>query len=150
MWLTEQPNGNWTHQLKNTGNCFLDSCASGNIKHSSSGPGEGQWLAGPGSPRQLQSGYCPEKELPQADSPRWHSPAGAVRKAILQTPVPQSIPSVSYTHLDVYKRQILRKLCERGIFQNNGGIVSSVLSKNDFYACLLYTSMYQVYFHEFL
>lgn len=29
---------------------------------------------------------------------------------------------------------ILRKLCERGIFQNNGGIVSSVLSKNDFYA----------------
>lgn len=24
---------------------------------------------------------------------------------------------------------ILRKLCERGIFQNNGGIVSSVLSK---------------------
>ena len=29
---------------------------------------------------------------------------------------------------------VLRKLCERGIFQNNGGIVSSVLSKNDFYA----------------
>ena len=29
---------------------------------------------------------------------------------------------------------ILRKLCERGIFQNNDGIVSSVLSKNDFYA----------------
>jgi BlaI family penicillinase repressor len=29
---------------------------------------------------------------------------------------------------------VLRKLCERGIFQNNDGIVSSVLSKNDFYA----------------
>ena len=29
---------------------------------------------------------------------------------------------------------VLRKLCERGIFQNNGGTVSSVLSKNDFYA----------------
>ena len=29
---------------------------------------------------------------------------------------------------------VLRKLCERGIFQNNGGMVSSVLSRNDFYA----------------
>lgn len=29
---------------------------------------------------------------------------------------------------------VLRKLCERGIFQNNGGTVSSVLTKNEFYA----------------
>ena len=29
---------------------------------------------------------------------------------------------------------VLRKLCERGIFQNNGGMVSSVLSRNEFYA----------------
>ena len=28
----------------------------------------------------------------------------------------------------------LVKLCERGIFQNNGGTVSSVLTKNEFYA----------------
>ena len=28
---------------------------------------------------------------------------------------------------------VLRKLCERGIFQNNGGTVSSVLTKNEFY-----------------
>lgn len=29
---------------------------------------------------------------------------------------------------------VLRKLCQRGIFQNCGGMVSSVLSKGDFYA----------------
>ncbi len=29
---------------------------------------------------------------------------------------------------------VLRKLCTRGIFQNNGGMVSSVLSKDAFYA----------------
>ena len=29
---------------------------------------------------------------------------------------------------------VLRKLCDRGIFQNNGGTVSSVLSRTDFYA----------------
>lgn len=29
---------------------------------------------------------------------------------------------------------VLRKLCERGIFQNIDGIVSSVISKDDFYA----------------
>ena len=29
---------------------------------------------------------------------------------------------------------VLRKLCERGIFQNNGGMVSSRLSRQDFYA----------------
>ena len=29
---------------------------------------------------------------------------------------------------------VLRKLCERGIFQNNGGTVSSILSRSDFYA----------------
>lgn len=29
---------------------------------------------------------------------------------------------------------VLRKLCERGIFQNNGGMVSSVLSKDEFHA----------------
>ena len=29
---------------------------------------------------------------------------------------------------------VLRKLCERGIFQNNGGMVSSVLTRNEFYA----------------
>lgn len=29
---------------------------------------------------------------------------------------------------------VLRKLCERGIFQNTDGIVSSVISKDDFYA----------------
>ena len=29
---------------------------------------------------------------------------------------------------------VLRKLCDRGIFQNNGGTVSSVLSRSDFYA----------------
>ena len=29
---------------------------------------------------------------------------------------------------------VLRKLCQRGIFQNEGGIVSSILSKEDFYA----------------
>ncbi|MDO5411730.1 MAG: BlaI/MecI/CopY family transcriptional regulator [Lachnospiraceae bacterium] len=28
---------------------------------------------------------------------------------------------------------VLRKLCEKGIFQNNGGIVSSVLSRQEFY-----------------
>lgn len=28
---------------------------------------------------------------------------------------------------------VLRKLCEKGIFQNNDGIVSSVLSKQEFY-----------------
>ena len=29
---------------------------------------------------------------------------------------------------------VLRKLCEKGIFQNKGGIVSSVISKDDFHA----------------
>ena len=29
---------------------------------------------------------------------------------------------------------VLRKLCQRGIFKNEGGMVSSVLSKEDFYA----------------
>ena len=29
---------------------------------------------------------------------------------------------------------ILRRLCERGIFQNNNGTVTSLISKNDFYA----------------
>lgn len=29
---------------------------------------------------------------------------------------------------------VLRKLCERGIFQNQDGIVSSVISREDFYA----------------
>lgn len=29
---------------------------------------------------------------------------------------------------------VLRKLCERGIFQNVDGVVSSVISKEDFYA----------------
>lgn len=29
---------------------------------------------------------------------------------------------------------VLRKLCERGIFQNNGGTVSSILSRDAFYA----------------
>lgn len=29
---------------------------------------------------------------------------------------------------------VLRKLCERGIFQNVGGMVSSVISRKDFYA----------------
>ena len=29
---------------------------------------------------------------------------------------------------------VLRKLCERGIFKNEDGVVSSVLSKDDFYA----------------
>lgn len=29
---------------------------------------------------------------------------------------------------------VLRKLCERGIFQNVNGIVSSVISRDDFYA----------------
>lgn len=29
---------------------------------------------------------------------------------------------------------VLRKLCERGIFQNRDGIVSSVISREDFYA----------------
>lgn len=29
---------------------------------------------------------------------------------------------------------VLRKLCGRGIFKNEGGIVSSVLSKSEFYA----------------
>ena len=29
---------------------------------------------------------------------------------------------------------VLRKLCARGIFQNNGGTVSSILSKNEFCA----------------
>lgn len=29
---------------------------------------------------------------------------------------------------------VLRKLCEKGIFQNCNGIVSSILSKEDFYA----------------
>ena len=29
---------------------------------------------------------------------------------------------------------VLRKLCQRGIFQNEGGMVSSILSKEDFYA----------------
>ena len=29
---------------------------------------------------------------------------------------------------------VLKKLCERGIFQNNGGTVSSVLSREEFYA----------------
>ena len=29
---------------------------------------------------------------------------------------------------------VLKKLCERGIFQNDGGIVSSIISKDEFYA----------------
>lgn len=29
---------------------------------------------------------------------------------------------------------VLRKLCERGIFQNQNGIVSSIISRKDFYA----------------
>lgn len=29
---------------------------------------------------------------------------------------------------------VLRRLCERGIFQNNNGTVSSLISKQDFYA----------------
>ena len=29
---------------------------------------------------------------------------------------------------------ILRRLCERGIFQNNNGTVTSLISKSDFYA----------------
>lgn len=29
---------------------------------------------------------------------------------------------------------VLRKLCERGIFQNSGGVVSSVISREEFYA----------------
>lgn len=29
---------------------------------------------------------------------------------------------------------VLRKLCERGIFQNNDGMVSSMLSRQEFYA----------------
>lgn len=29
---------------------------------------------------------------------------------------------------------VLRKLCQRGIFQNNGGIVTSLLSRQAFYA----------------
>ena len=29
---------------------------------------------------------------------------------------------------------VLRKLCERGIFQNEGGMVSSIISRQDFYA----------------
>ena len=29
---------------------------------------------------------------------------------------------------------ILKRLCERGIFQNRGGIVSSLISKEEFYA----------------
>ena len=29
---------------------------------------------------------------------------------------------------------VLRRLCERGIFQNEGGLVTSVISREDFYA----------------
>ena len=29
---------------------------------------------------------------------------------------------------------VLKRLCEKGIFQNNGGQVSSVISKSDFYS----------------
>lgn len=29
---------------------------------------------------------------------------------------------------------VLKRLCDRGLFQNNGGIVTSVISKNEFYA----------------
>ena len=29
---------------------------------------------------------------------------------------------------------VLRRLCERGIFQNNGGTVTSLISRQDFYA----------------
>ena len=29
---------------------------------------------------------------------------------------------------------VLRKLCEKGLFQNNGGIVTSLLSRQEFYA----------------
>ena len=29
---------------------------------------------------------------------------------------------------------VLKRLCERGIFQNQGGVVSSVISRKDFYA----------------
>ena len=29
---------------------------------------------------------------------------------------------------------VLKKLCERGIFQNHGGIVTSLISRSDFYA----------------
>lgn len=29
---------------------------------------------------------------------------------------------------------VLRRLCERGIFQNNGGTVTSVISREEFYA----------------
>ena len=29
---------------------------------------------------------------------------------------------------------VLKKLCERGIFKNDGGVVSSIISKDEFYA----------------
>ena len=30
---------------------------------------------------------------------------------------------------------ILKRLCERGLFQNNGGCVTSIVSRDEFYAC---------------
>lgn len=30
---------------------------------------------------------------------------------------------------------VLKRLCERGLFQNNGGCVTSLVSKDEFYAC---------------
>ena len=29
---------------------------------------------------------------------------------------------------------VLKRLCEKGIFENNGGVVSSVISRDDFYS----------------
>ena len=37
-------------------------------------------------------------------------------------------PTTSYT--------VLKRLCEKGIFQNNKGVVTSVISREDFYAAL--------------
>ena len=37
---------------------------------------------------------------------------------------------------------VLRRLCERGIFQNEGGTVRSLISREEFYALLAMTALF--------
>ena len=55
-------------------------------------------------------------------------------------------PSVSYTHLDVYKRQTILTVCDlvsSGCFTSHGTTELFTM----FYSCLLYTSLNQVEYY---
>ena len=66
----------------------IDCCASGKIKHSLSKPAGVKPSAGPGSPRQLRSGYFPGGGWLQENSLRRHRIAAPVLKEALRTPDP--------------------------------------------------------------